>query len=904
MIEGHSDVAKIWCDGTTEVEFGSGLLVAPNLVLTAKHVVEGRPAAGTCRVRLMRHDGTAQAALPADIAWMSDKADLALLEIGEGEHDPHFSYRFCLLEHDEPISSVSMTGFPLATRNELEEAKDYSVVGNLRREGENSISFSVPVPDQPARDTHWQGMSGAAALVPVTGRIRKLFGVVEESRKQFPNGKLYIASARFLNDPGFSAVYLKATKEEPPFLVLGDSPRSKTSAEFPFLNKLYHDLDHLPPGSKSPHAYEIDIARVAGFDATKDIIAGRTESVERISPRLLLPNPDEDYERRLLYLQAPGGYGKSSFLRRLIRSAIDDGFVAFHLDPKGRIPNWSSTELLFQTCTRMGGNFALFAKAALEAKWPVLLVIDGLNESGSEWRTIQARLQELVNNYGQVSIVAADRMNPDRTRPEDFELATVLPIQVAAIPDDRLRELVGRSAVNRLLSVPFFLDKYYAMRAAGDGPDISNFGRADIISAYLCEYAGGKAAGAAGGLIESLSELAVESYRGKSLRIEASALDARISAADRGCLVEAGILVSHSAKAFGFSHQLIHDFLAAKWLANQGSKAWTRDNFDAVTLGAQSFDALELASELLGDRADQFILEVYDWNYKGALECILNLDAGLSGKESPLPPQLKDAVFILRADKLFDRFQSTRDSARAKIADFRSAFGIDPGAMESAAELIDAVRSKYETAGIPLYQDWRDLFTLEQLEPAHWAFIQDSPLLGWTAANVFRRGGFLDGPLTAYLVGLYRALRRSQLEFDGGITARWRIVHTLGGSSAIEATTLLSAAIADEDEDDWVRYGSVRSLVEIASRAGERDGARAILGPLLAGQTLPEKVRREVRGVALLAEDAPPWWPELYKEVLESGMAKLDPTKPDEERERPLWDTRLKALAATGAARA
>jgi hypothetical protein len=136
--------------------------------------------------------------------------------------------------------------------------------------------------------------------------------------------------------------------------------------------------------------------------------------------------------------------------------------------------------------------------------------------------------------------------------------------------------------------------------------------------------------------VDRLADIAIQAYRSGSQQIEGKLLGSKLSETESKQNVGAGILVEWSKDSFAFVHQLVHDYLVASWLKREGLDAWTRDNFDPATLvdpatlDAQSFDALELASELLGNMAPKFVNAVYDWNYRAALDCILNLDADLA----------------------------------------------------------------------------------------------------------------------------------------------------------------------------------------------------------------------------------------------------------------------------------
>jgi hypothetical protein len=105
---------------------------------------------------------------------------------------------------------------------------------------------------------------------------------------------------------------------------------------------------------------------------------------------------------------------------------------------------------------------------------------------------------------------------------------------------------------------------------------------------------------------------------------------------------------------------------------------------------------------------------------------------------------------------------------------------------------------------------------------------------------------------------------------------RWRIVHVLGSSDHAEAAAFLSEVIRNADDHEWVVYGTVRSLAEIASRTDDLDKARQLLAPII--ESLPKftaSVRRETCEVALRANGAQQWRNRAYLEVLDAGWKLL-----------------------------
>jgi hypothetical protein len=334
--------------------------------------------------------------------------------------------------------------------------------------------------DKPEQETAWAGISGGVVYRQRTGKIRETFGVVEELRPQFKNGKLFIAplSRATLND-SFKALYEKdGSKFE--ISVLDGSVRQKALENYGFLDLLYGFARSRSPNQFSKLDFEIDATLCDNFDQLKQLVRYPETAGGRILPRAVLPDPSDNYQSVHVYIQAPGGYGKSTFVKRLISAGIEDGFVVFYLSarppqangerPDWERPDWGDLDHLFLSCAHYGGNYDVFRRAANDTRFPVIVAVDGLNESVEEWPKVSRLLGQLINNYPQVSIIVADRMNANRSLPDGFRRATLLPVQVERIADDQLRSLVEKSANNKLLSVPFFLDQFYPVaKRSGSG---------------------------------------------------------------------------------------------------------------------------------------------------------------------------------------------------------------------------------------------------------------------------------------------------------------------------------------------------------------------------------------------------------------------------------------------------
>lgn len=127
-------------------------------------------------------------------------------------------------------------------------------------------------------------------------------------------------------------------------------------------------------------------------------------------------------------------------------------------------------------------------------------------------------------------------------------------------------------------------------------------------------------------------------------------------------------------------------------------------------------------------------------------------------------------------------------------------------------ESFDTTESWFET--------WRRLFTtrsegrVSDRDVARLA--REGSLVGWTMANVLKRVRASEGQL------LQVRDWTSHEEF----IVRWRAVHVLGAKPSDRNRDAVLAALRDSEK--WVRYGAVRSLVEMAALTPIRESRTRI----------------------------------------------------------------------------
>jgi hypothetical protein len=346
---------------------------------------------------------------------------------------------------------------------------------------------------------------------------------------------------------------------------------------------------------------------------------------------------------------------------------------------------------------------------------------------------------------------------------------------------------------------------------------------------------------------------------------------------------------------------LLHDYLAGWYLARHPG-SWGSASFDALTLHASSADAVVIATECVRGGADRFIGEVYDWNWQAAVSCIDSLLQGPSRATSGVSDLLVDAILAIVAIKRFDRFNHTRTRTRAMSPVFnRSPSGIPFNQHTSEQELRSEIAARYGTAQkMPdEYVRWKTLFLYEgAVDGAMWPDAADSPLIGWTAANVFKRQPCSE-EFVAWLMERYKTLLTQQPGDPKARTARWRIAHVLGHAHD-RAIAFLVEVAEKADEWRWVRLGAARSLAELASRQTEQAG-REVLGKL--AKVTPALCGigggpAELRKLARLAEDCEQgaWWPAAFAPVLNAGFAVVRQQADTAETER--WERAINESAS------
>jgi hypothetical protein len=197
-----TDVAAVYREGT----FGSGRLIARDLVLTAGHLVDHAEPAGWKVVLIgeRQKDGSWTSAHNAEVIWRgTEKLDMALLRLTDKNGiEPGLPLQFVSYNSIDPIADVYASGFPEFWGKG--SASDYTVHGSLRiTDASGLYVFIVPGADRPDEPTGWKGMGGAV-VCRIDTEILSLFGVISAVPNHFAGGILEVTSiSEALQDEAF-----------------------------------------------------------------------------------------------------------------------------------------------------------------------------------------------------------------------------------------------------------------------------------------------------------------------------------------------------------------------------------------------------------------------------------------------------------------------------------------------------------------------------------------------------------------------------------------------------------------------------------------------------------------------------------------------------------------------------
>jgi hypothetical protein len=223
----------------------------------------------------------------AQCIWRGRDVDLALLKIGDGEPLPAYTTVFASLERE--TAGLEAVGYPYATWDAEQNAREYRVSGSLRSESEMyPLAFAVPMADVPKDISKWKGMSGAVVIGRDSSDRVRVFGAIQQVSDVFPNGKLYVARiAAAFEEPAFQQALKRALGEEP---TLVHEPQPAAVFRFPNVDS-------------QERIY-------ATFRSAHQTLHGRSRELDHLT-QLLFPGTPI----KVVAVQAIGGMGKTALAR-------------------------------------------------------------------------------------------------------------------------------------------------------------------------------------------------------------------------------------------------------------------------------------------------------------------------------------------------------------------------------------------------------------------------------------------------------------------------------------------------------------------------------------------------------------------------------------------------------------
>ncbi|HVQ59581.1 MAG TPA: HEAT repeat domain-containing protein [Solirubrobacterales bacterium] len=560
-------------------------------------------------------------------------------------------------------------------------------------------------------------------------------------------------------------------------------------------------------------------------------------------------------------LLGDGGSGKTSILGRLWNRAKENGGFACWIDLRRwnatvaeeweaiEEDSWSAELLLRQLGTPATFEQELELAAP---KVPMLLLIDGINEVPNELaeRLIQTA-DYLARRHPQLGVIVADRLVRRESVTARWKLVRVVAARA------------GQKRPEPLLQNAFFLN--LSIREEIDGTAAG-----DALHDYFVTHVG-----LGDEQLAITAEAAAYAYRdGAARAFELESFAGRVGEEVLAKLEQAGQLIRRPPICY-FAHQLVHDTLAADWLA--GDKArWGAEWFDALTFKASSFDALALALERLDEPAlvDTFLRRVYDWNYYGAAFALARAQEFGDVRVSDT---MRLALLAMLAERQWDPMVATVD----RVQDALRLIGDDVAQAMLDAESFQEVRNFVagQSDGDAAFDAWRDLFLRDPEDAADRELIEalrdEDSLTGWTAANVMRRCPPTEDALRD-VIGLAR--------YEHDDVVRWRAVHVLGAWPTSDSAKTIQHCLLD-DTDRWVRYGATRSLIDLAA---ESEPLREEILPWLTGHLsdLPQPTDQIITELerSLVRNPMPDGWIDSVTDLVSELFAQSS-----DDRERDRW---------------
>jgi len=575
-------------------------------------------------------------------------------------------------------------------------------------------------------------------------------------------------------------------------------------------------------------------------------------------------------------LRGHAGGGKTGIVRRLSTYQTADGTVPIFIDLK----QWNqglSNELTEKM--EMKGKMNIILKSSsipisieqIESfDKPYCIIIDGLNEiSAGDFgdeipRMIVNTLDEIVQSNINASALITDRLSPRDifTAWKNLELLPIDEAEVKSVVDENfgIDFYDSLSKTNKeILETAFFLDAAIERKSANL---LSKAGTIEDFFKNTLSISGTELDILAGLIFDA-------TLRNKNLNFTDEDIN-RFGDQQVSALKASGVLRQISDGIFSFDHQLNHEFLLSHHLANH-KDAWNNESFDSATLNSNSLESIYMTFEQITtpELADEFLLQVYDWNWKAALKSI-NWNTKLDIKNHS--EEIVQAILVLVSVKKFDNVHGTSETVKKLLADPDSTQAQDFVKAKDLKEILEIAKSvnpKYRWIN-----EWKSLLETKRDseigEDVILLIQSNNSVLGWTASNVLRECK-LNDTNELQLRTIYRSSDANNSLHN---TRRWRVVHALGMFPSRKNADLLFDAL--QDSYQWVRYGAARSLVEMAAITDDIELRGYILEKLTASLAGLNPMVLDEIGKAVFYKDATGSWKESVIPILDKAKSLSD----------------------------
>jgi hypothetical protein len=550
-------------------------------------------------------------------------------------------------------------------------------------------------------------------------------------------------------------------------------------------------------------------------------------------------------------LHAGAGAGKSSILLQLLRRTASASYPVFidlaNLRPDAfqEMENVSQRlHVLLRDVARPSIDEATLA--ALPGDRLRLLLVDGLSEvAGGMADDILSTLEAFARWNPNAGFVVADRLTRRAVPDDAWGLASVAPLDDAQIR-------VHAREVTPLLRSPLFLD--LAIRKG-----IETTTESDSFRRYFLDTVG-----LTRDQLLDAAHAAFLAYRERPSRTAVlSDFQRTAGGATTDLLLRTGTMRrGRDPDSAFFQHHLFHDYLASVWFAEHPEE-WDPTSLNALTFKAASFDVLALTLEQISRReqAEDFLRRVYDWNFYGSGYALAKVSAR---HQIAVSRDMETALLAMLAARRWDLIEATALRVTDALRLFDSESASEYLRTHSEKEVYALVRKHdFESQE---FRDWRDLFLVPPAatvdDTVIGAIANEDSLIGWTAANVLKR---------VRLSRSQGAQLRSLLKAENA-TIRWRVAHALGAHPSTDNVDSLVEALNDQDE--WVTYGAIRSLVEAAARSASlRDRIigeiRKRIPDIVGASTLSWGLEH-----SLVLTEPPDEWPDAVAPLVEGLWAR------------------------------